>query len=109
MLKNQGLDFEAVDVKGWLDRLKRYNEQTPSAEALRLNPAVKLVDFYEKTYGHKKSSSSEEDNAGDGQEVKFETKLAERDSVQLRKSPNVLGSGLMGKIVQYWLETWPSA
>lgn len=89
----------------WLERLRQYNEQTASEEALRLNPAVKLVDFYEKTYGH---GSSKEEHAG-GQEVKFDTKLAERDSLHLRNSPDVLESGLMGKIVQHWLKTWPTA
>jgi len=103
----QGLEFEAVDVDVWLQRLRQYNEQTPSAKALRLNPAVKLVDFYQNTYGHGVRKDVKADNSTN--EVTFDTTLAERDSLQLRDTPDVLESGLMGKIVQHWLKTWPSA
>lgn len=116
-LKKEGLQFDSVDVQTWLKKLKQYNENTPDEEALRLNPAVKLIDFYEKTYGH---DSADKENGTNGdtaerggnkqkQEVVFETTVAKRDSVSLRQTPDVLESGLMGKIVQNWMKTWPAA
>jgi len=113
VLTKQGLEFEAVDVNTWLKHLRQYSERTPIAAALRLNPAVKLIDFYEKAYGHgitnESDSSCNCNGKAEGHEVKFDTTLAERDSVNLRSSPDVLDSGLMGKIVQHWLQTWPTS
>lgn len=111
-LEKEGLQFQAVGVDVWLEKLKTYSEQTSDEEALRFNPAVKLLDFYQKTYGHHSSKENGHFNSSNGtgrQEVRFDTKVAERDSINLRDTPDVLRSGLIAKTLQHWLKTWPSA
>lgn len=106
-LKSQEFSFEAVDVNIWLERLHHYNDNTPIEEALQLNPAVKLIDFYEKTYGSGPKSQKEEDGKQRREAVRFDTTTAEKDSRCLREAADVLKSGLMAKTLEQWLKTWP--
>jgi len=97
LLHNAGLAFQPVSTNLWLQRLRAYSESVPTDVALRENPAVKLLDYFEKTYYGGASPPAE---------VGFETAGAEDVSVHLRNAPDVLRDGLLAKILEVWLRKW---
>ena len=133
-LKEAGMDFEAVSTGVWLKMLResaRYGD-------VEKNPAVKLLDYYEREYGaqtptvpkkpvglHLNSIKKGMVNgytphtAGKGpggmQEqsrgLRFETKMAQRDCAVLRTPPNLIEGGYIKRFVAAWLPEWrkPSA
>jgi len=97
--------FTAVDTALWLAALRKYSEKSGKAgpdesnRAVRRNPAVKLLEYFEGMYGAEKM-------AREKGEVMFSTEGAERDSRALGETPDVLGKGLLGKFVEAWVRKW---
>ncbi|KAI4250995.1 MAG: hypothetical protein L6R42_008538, partial [Xanthoria sp. 1 TBL-2021] len=117
-LHRAGLSFSPVPTKTWLQRLHSFsqtdsssssssnatnkiNDSSASAAAdPEKNPALKLLQYHERTFGRK-------DEEKDGR-VEFEIGMAERDSAALRGAEDVVGSGLVGKMVGWWMGRWES-
>ena len=91
-LHQSGLDFATVPVAEWLQKLRDYEKSGGDTER---NPAVKLIDHFERMYGKK----NEED-------VKFETKIAQKHSPALRETPRLVEEGYIRKFVKAWLAKW---
>ena len=66
-----------------------------SGEDTERNPAVKLIDHFERMYGKK--------NDGD---VNFETKIAQKHSLALSETPRLVEEGYIRKFVKAWLAKW---
>lgn len=71
----------------------------PLAADPEQNPALKLVDFYEESYGGDPGR-----HEGDG--IVFATDMAETASSSLRNMEGVIESGLLGKMLSVWLRRW---
>ena len=91
-LHRSGLEFSTVPVAEWLRKLRDYEKHGGNTGR---NPAVKLIDHFERTYGKK--------NDGD---VKFETGMAQKHSPALRETPRIVEEGYIGKFVKAWLAKW---
>ena len=90
-LKHAGLEFDIVPQREWIRRL-RESEPDPAK-----NPTRKLLEFFAEKYDHD----------GLGREgLGFRTEKTELASPSLRGGVDVVGSGLMGKIVKEWLSVW---
>ena len=81
-----------VSIAEWLQMLRKYEK---SGENRERNPAVKLIDHFERMYGKK--------NDGD---VNFKTKFAQKHSPALREASRPVENGYMMKFVQAWLAKW---
>jgi thioester reductase-like protein len=86
-----GLNFEVVGQREWVQRL-REGEQDP-----KLNPTVKLLDFFAEKYDNDKPGRSG---------LVFETKKTEERSKAIREGYNVVNSGLLAKCVETWRKDW---
>jgi hypothetical protein len=60
------------------------------------NPAVKLLEYYERSYG---------ESAPVG-EISFRIERGLRDSEALRRAPVLLDEGYIGKFLGAWLKKW---
>ena len=90
-LKDAGLEFETVSQREWVRRL-RDGEQDPSK-----NPTIKLLDFFEGKY----------DNDNPGRKgLVFETGRTGEQSEAVRDGYDIIGSGLINKIVSEWKKVW---
>ena len=76
----------------WLQKLRDYEKNGGDPQR---NPAVKLIDHFDKMYGREKTG-----------DVKFEIKLAEKHSAALRGAPRLIEDGYIRKFVKAWLEKW---
>jgi len=106
--------FNAVDSSVWLAALRNYNKEADNTEAsesnraVRRNPAVKLLEYFEGMYGVADGSGIEgggRQEQGKG-EIIFSTEVAEKESRGLREAPDVLDAGLLGKFVHEWMRKW---
>ncbi|KAL8377355.1 hypothetical protein RB595_008167 [Gaeumannomyces hyphopodioides] len=106
-LKTAGLDFEVVPRCAWLERLRESAARGGEEER---NPAVKLIDFYEKEFGGSVGAAGKEEKtaraAGGGA---FEIKAGARDAAVLRQPPRIIEDGYVRRFVSRWLESWTSA
>ncbi|KAI1136211.1 acetyl-CoA synthetase-like protein [Hypoxylon sp. FL0543] len=93
-LRKAGLDFEDVSLGEWLKRVRSRAAELGQAAEAKL-PAVKLVDYYEETYGGL--------GVGPGAGLRFDIQKACRDSEALRLCPNVLDADLVPKMLHHWL------
>ena len=93
-LQRSGLSFSIVPVNEWLQKLRDYQHNGGDPER---NPAVKLLDHFERTY-------SGTDNKA--REITFETKTAMNHSKALREAPRIIEDGYVQKFVKVWLEKW---
>ncbi len=90
-LREAGLAFETVSQREWIQRL-RNSEPDPTK-----NPTVKLLDFYSNKY----------DNDEMGRKgLAFETNRTAKASPTLGKGYDVIGSGLIAKLVKQWRTQW---
>lgn len=78
----------------WLDKLRAYEKNGGDPEK---NPAVKLIDHFERMYARKENKNGE---------VEFELKRALKHSETLRKAPRMVENGYVGKFVNAWMEKW---
>ena len=86
-----GLDFEVVNQREWIQRL-RDGEKDPVK-----NPTVKLVDFFAEKY----------DNGRPGRRgLVFETEVTESRSRAIGEGYDIVGSGLLAKCVESWRKDW---
>lgn len=96
--------FENVPFSHWLAQLRNLSVTPPSltggiisaAADPNCNPAIKLVDFFADNFAGNNADS----------EIVFETGEAEKASPALRNAPGVIESGLLGKMVEVWMEKW---
>lgn len=95
--------FVNVPFKNWLAQLRSLSATTPSFAGGKMsesadpnrNPAIKLVDFFAEGF------------AGNADlKIVFEIGDAEKASPALRNAPKVIESGLLGKMVEVWMERW---
>ncbi|CAO1598011.1 hypothetical protein XANCAGTX0491_001788 [Xanthoria calcicola] len=117
-LHRAGLSFTPVPTETWLQRLRSFSRTDPSSSSNAANipdrsnssaaaadpdrnPALKLLQYYERTFGGGK------DEARDGR-VEFEIGVAKKDSAALRGAEDVVRSGLVGKMVGWWMGRWES-
>ena len=91
-LRRSGLVFSTISVAEWLQKLRDYEDSGGDAER---NPAIKLIDHFESSYGTKKTGA-----------VKFDIKTAEKHSQALRETPRLIEDGYIEKFVKAWLEKW---
>lgn len=95
------LSFQSVPTATWLQRLRSLassNESStdPAADPDR-NPALKLIQYYESAFSR--------DVERDGR-VEFEIGNSMRGCASLRGMEDVVRSGLVGKMVEWWMERW---
>ena len=93
-LHRSGLEFSTVPVREWLQNLRDY--ETKGEDPGR-NPAVKLIDHFERMYGEKGKKTGN---------IRFETMTAEKHSPALRETPRLIEGGYIRKFVKAWLEKW---
>lgn len=91
-LRQAGLsDFETVPQRAWV-RALRASDPDPET-----NPTIKLVDFFATKY----------DNDGPGRSgLVFETQAGEKESRTLAEGFDVIGSGLVLRMVRWWQTQW---
>lgn len=94
-LRDAGLEFEVVDQREWIKRL-REGEQDPTK-----NPTVKLTEFFAGKYDH--------DNGGARQGLTYSTKLTEQASPSFRNGVDLISSGIVKKFVDSWRQDRESA
>lgn len=90
-LRAAGLEFEIVSQREWVARL-RASDPDP-----RRNPTIKLIDFYAEKYDNDRPG-----RAG----LVFETHKTEVASATMRSGFDVIGSGLVEKMVTWWKTQW---
>lgn len=94
-LQSAGLEFTPVSFDLWLQKLKEYASAATESE-LRQNPAIKLVEYYERAYG---DGASQRDLA-------FSIDQALTDSPSLRSLPDLVESGYIMKFLKFWMKSW---
>ncbi|EPE06928.1 nrps-like enzyme [Ophiostoma piceae UAMH 11346] len=93
-LQKAGLEFEAVSLDKWLEKLRARGEELGVKAAKRL-PALKLADYYTESF-------ADSDIVG----IRFEIAKACHDSPTLGSCPNIAETQLVGKYLQSWLKMW---
>jgi hypothetical protein len=96
-LNAAGLQFDVVSFPDWLNRLKSYRVAHGVEQASLSCPAVKLLDFWEHTYGGKKRR---------GSDLCFDTRKAQQASRGMRSRPDVIKTGLVSLMLAAWLKSW---
>lgn len=91
-LHQSGLDFSTVPVAEWLQKLRDYENNGGDTER---NPAVKLIDHFERMSGGEKTG-----------DIRFETRIAQEHSLALRETPRLVEDGYIRKFVKAWLAKW---
>jgi len=98
-LRGSGLTFDVVTPMTWFEKLVKYSETTDPETAMDRNPAVKLIDYFEKLV-QDQSRNSQSD------QIDFDIDEAQNCSSSLRNAPDVLIDGVVEKCVRKWLEDW---
>ncbi|KIW86635.1 uncharacterized protein Z519_12760 [Cladophialophora bantiana CBS 173.52] len=97
-LAGAGLKFETVTFAQWIASLKNYST-TQGVETASLHcPAIKLIDFWEKSYGSKEQRH-------DGG-LEFDTRKAQAASRSMATAPDVIKSGLIKVMLNVWMKDW---
>ena len=104
-LANAGLSFSSVPFKTWIEKLRSLasaradSKRTaqPAADPNK-NPAIKLVDFFDNDFAG-------EGGKKDGRVI-LDISEAEKVSTALKNTPDVIKSGLAGKMLKVWLAKW---
>lgn len=90
-LKSAGLDFDVVPQRCWVALLRESNADP------KQNPTIKLLDFFTGKY----------DNDNPGREgLVFETRITSEASKTVDEGFDVIGSGLIDKMVSWWDSQW---
>lgn len=96
-LSNAGLKFSPTPFETWLAELKAFSSSHSVEEAIDKCPAVKLIDYYEASFG------KDVQNTG---VIEFSTDAAEKDCEGIRDAPDVVRSGLVERMLGSWMEKW---
>jgi hypothetical protein len=67
------------------------------------NPAVKLIGFFEDSYGR---AGEMEGHQGYNGEITFGTEAVRRDTLVLRHPPKIIEDGYVRAFLERWLEIW---
>ncbi|KIW22576.1 uncharacterized protein PV07_10860 [Cladophialophora immunda] len=97
-LADAGLKFEAVPFSEWIASLESYSATQGLEAASKHCPAIKLIDFWQKSYGGKEKRH-------DGG-LQFDTRQAEAASRSMASTPDVIKSGLVKVMLDSWMKTW---
>ena len=105
-LSAAGISFRPVSLATWIHQLRNLSLTEPGDNPISAaaaadpgrNPAIKLVDFIERSY--------QTDDAARTSGVKFETMETRRVAPALGQAPRVIESGLLAKMVEAWLQQW---
>ncbi|KAH8430211.1 uncharacterized protein LDX57_007880 [Aspergillus melleus] len=95
-LKRSGFQFDAVPFAEWLQLL----EASEARHEERINPAVKLIYHYRKTYGQGAAAELAKT---------FTMQNARRDSETLREGTEMLESGVLRRYARDWLNRWETS
>lgn len=90
-LKEAGLKFDIIGQREWVQRLR---DSDPDPEK---NPTRKLLEFFAGKYDNDKMGRKG---------LVFVTEKTEMASETLKGGFDVIGSGLVGKMVKQWRESW---
>ena len=93
-LAHSGLSFTTVSFDEWLQKLRDYERNGGNPEK---NPAVKLIDYYERTFSNNEKAEGE---------LSFELKTAKEHSRALREAPRLVEDGYIQKFVKAWMDRW---
>ena len=128
-LKNTGLNFKSVATGDWLDMMRK----SAANGDVEKNPAVKLLDYYEREYAAREAGSYKsqgvvngltngftnglvngagkklEANGQKASGLRFDTTMAQEDCAILRAPPRLLEDGYINKFVAAWLPKWRDA
>lgn len=92
--------FKSVPTEKWLQHLRTLAASSSSTDPAAnpdKNPAIKLIQFYESDFLR--------DEAKDGR-VEFEIGESMSSCGSLKAVEDVVGSGLMTKMVEWWMGRW---
>ncbi|ETS78691.1 hypothetical protein PFICI_08544 [Pestalotiopsis fici W106-1] len=90
-LKSAGLEFDIVSQRQWVALLRESNADP------KQNPTIKLLEFFTGKY----------DNDKPGREgLVFETRVTSEASKTVDQGFDVIGSGLVDKMVSWWSSEW---
>ncbi len=93
-LRSAGLSFRSVPKREWVDMLRKSNPDPVH------NPAIKLLDFFAAKY----------DNDSPGRKnLVFVAEKTANTSPTVAKGYDVIGNGLVKKMVQNWQTEWTAA
>ncbi|KAI5456098.1 hypothetical protein BGZ63DRAFT_95634 [Mariannaea sp. PMI_226] len=95
-LRENGLEFKTVSIEEWLGRVKAAGTGMGSEVKVHL-PAQTLLSYYMQEYGR----VGKEDFG-----LRFEINKTYDVCKMLRLAPNVVTTGLVGKILWAWLTKW---
>ncbi len=105
------LPFTPVPTSAWLTRLRSLSQPTtqnandPAADPER-NPALKLVEHFERTFGRGGEAGVETGEEKGGEGLEFQIGKAMRDSRVLCRSQSVLEGQMVARMVAWWLGKW---
>jgi hypothetical protein len=109
-LRSAGLEFHTVPFSDWLQKLRQSAEQGDNAVR---NPAVKLIDYFEKSCGTGSGTGAGAESQRFGKDenrnrigITFETTAAQRDSQALREPPKMIEDGYVRRFLARWLKRW---
>ncbi|KAF4627915.1 hypothetical protein G7Y89_g10239 [Cudoniella acicularis] len=99
-LHSAGLEFETIPFNEWLQKLRK---SAADQDGEKQNPAVKLIEFFENSYG-----KGGEARVGQGYNggITFETEAVRRDSITLRNPLRIIEDGYVKEFLKRWLEIW---
>ena len=83
-----------MSFNNWLQMLQKSAAQGEEIH----NPAVKLIEYFEKSYGVVEGFERED--------ITFETTAAQRDSAALRSAPKMIDAGHVRMVLASWLQRW---
>ncbi|EFW99074.1 nonribosomal peptide synthetase-like protein [Grosmannia clavigera kw1407] len=90
-LRAAGLPFKTVPQREWVELL-RASDADPTR-----NPTIKLIDFFSEKYDNDRPGRSG---------LVFETDRTERASKTMEDGFDIIGSGLLDKMVAWWKTQW---
>jgi thioester reductase-like protein len=96
-LADAGLAFQTVPFAEWMDKLGQFDRSHSTEEAVAKCPAVKLIDFWRRSYGGK----TQRHNL-----LRYETANAQEDSASMRAVPRIIESGLVKRMLSAWMTRW---
>ena len=97
-LRAAGLDFATVPVSVWLQQLKEAAATHKGDADVKRNPALKLVDYFERTYS---GTGDMTQKSG----LEFDTRKTQQHS-DLGAAPKIIEDGYVEKFFSRWMSRW---
>jgi hypothetical protein len=89
-IQESGFSFKTVTPKEWIEKLRS------STKDVKVNPTVKLLDYYEKLYFTEGSLTG----------ATYRTEQAVALSPTLKHCQTFIQTGLMYKMLKQWMAEW---